>query len=84
MSEIAKKKEQKFLAPLGDEFAFDIMEQDAEKIRQATPGFQISPRVLQIGANEHRIGEGGPVLHMPLKLNGSEIVLNPRKKERKE
>jgi hypothetical protein len=72
MSEIAKKKEKKFLAPLGDEFAFDIMEQDAEKIKQVTPGFNISPRVMKIGENEHRLGEDGPILHMPLKLKGKE------------
>ncbi|MBN2121579.1 hypothetical protein JW721_00770 [Candidatus Micrarchaeota archaeon] len=72
MPEIDKKKEQKFLAHVGDEFALEILEQDAQKIRQVTPGFHMAPRVLPMGPNEHRLGEDGPILHLPLKLNKKE------------
>jgi hypothetical protein len=66
MEGIAKKKGHRFHASLGEEIGFEVMEQDAEKIRQVTPGFHIAPRVLPLNEKEGSMHEAKPIFHLPL------------------
>ena len=72
-----KKKEYKFHAASQDELGLEIMEQDAEKIRQVTPGFHLAPRVLPLNNSQNEPGESKPILNMP------NMPMNSGKKEKK-
>jgi hypothetical protein len=66
MEGIAKKKGHRFHASLGEEIGFEVMEQDAEKIRQVTPGFHIAPRVLPPNNSGGGMQGAKPIFNMPM------------------
>jgi hypothetical protein len=63
---MAKRKDYKFT--MQNELGLEIMEQDAEKIRQLTPGFQLEPRVLPVNELQDGPKEHKPVLNMPTNI----------------
>ena len=63
-----KKKEFRPLLAFREDFAWEVMEQDAEKIRQLAPGFQLPLRAeLPPHAGPLNQVEGKTMLSMPLK-----------------
>ncbi len=68
-----KKKELKFTANFQEDFAKEVMEQDAKTINEITPGFQLPPRIELPGQdNSIKRIEAKTMLSMPLKKKKDE------------
>ena len=68
-----KKKELKFSANFQDDFAREVMEQDAKLINEVTPGFQLPPKIeLPSQDNSIKPIEGKTMLTPPALMKKKE------------
>lgn len=68
-----KKKELRFTANFQEDFAYEVMKQDAKTINEITPGFQLPLRIELPGQdNSIKLIEAKTMLSMPLKKKKDE------------